>query len=246
MASNSIRQFVIKWKERLEPYYLLLGMLIFFIGSVVTIAKIFFSPPDLSIKIDKSDINYPSNINNKYLEIYNYIQDSTTNSYMEESAIELLDYLIKTRQQRIISIINNTNKSIRELTIRQLNVVLLTSSNISSSYLTEHEKEEILANMSFEKSSGIVYFKEPIILPPEGELKIYLWGQFVDDSNSVSAIYDGGQAKLEYSKTFSGFKAVFAENISPILFLLIVTFIIIYYAQTKKYVIDKKNTGKSY
>jgi hypothetical protein len=216
-------------------------MLFFFFGTIAFISKIFFSPPNLSVKIVKSDINYPAKINNKYLEIYNYIQDSTDNSYMKEASIELLNYLIKTQQQRIIYITNNTDKTIKSLNLRYLNVVSLTSSSVSSSYLVENEKNRFIENMSFEENSGIIYFKESTDIPQKGDLKIYLWGQFIDDLNSVSVIYDGGQAKIEYSTTVTGLKAIVAEHISSILFFLFATFIIIYYLQTRMYAVDKKN-----
>ena len=121
---------------------------------------------------------------------------------------------------------NNTNKTIKSINIRYTNVRDLTSWAVSSSYLLEDEKDNLLKNILFQKVSGIIYLKDAVNLPPNGDLKIYLWGEFnpYDWDESLSVDYDGGVAKIEYNKSFYGLKAIIAEYFFEILVFIIMTF----------------------
>lgn len=233
--------------NKIEPYYLLILMLVFFIGGFITLYKLLFSPPDLTVKIEKENINYPASINNKYISLFNYVQDSTNDLDLKRKSTEVYQYLIKTKHQRSLEIINNTNRTIKTINIRMSNVRDLTSWAVSSSYLLEEEKDKLLKNILFQENSGIIYLKDAVDLPPNGSLKIYLWGEFIDHSwlETLSVDFDGGAAKIEYSKSFSGLKALFAEYFFEIIFFIIITFIIVYLLQIKKYVDIKETDSKS-
>jgi len=241
-----MRQIIVDFNKKVEPYYLVIIMLAFFIGGFISIYKLFFSPPDLSVKIENETINYPASINNRYADVYSYIQDSIKNEEIKSKAVDVYQYLIKTKQQRSLEIKNNTNKTIKSLNIRMTNVRDLTSWAVSSSFLLEEEKEKLLKNIDFQKTSGIIYLKDAVDIPPSGDLTIYLWGEFnpYDWDDVLSISYDGGTAKIEYSKTYSGLKAILAEYFFEIMVFILVTFIFVFYLQTQKYVSSKENNSQ--
>ncbi|NOU47195.1 MAG: hypothetical protein HOO86_09050 [Bacteroidales bacterium] len=241
-----MREKINEINKKLEPYYLLIVMIVFIIGGFISIYKILFSPPELLVRIEKENINYPSSINKTYVDIYEHIQDSTDNKSLKSKALQVYDYLVQTKQQRVIEIINNTDRSIKSINIRYTSVRKLTSWAVSSSYLLENEKDKLLKNILFQKASGIVYLKDAVNLPPNGNLKIFLWGEFnpYDWDEALTVDYDGGAAKIEYNKTFSGYKAILAEYFFEIFIIIILTFILVYHLQIRNHVANKKtNSG---
>jgi hypothetical protein len=104
----------------------------------------------------------------------------------------------------------------------------------------------MVKNINFDKVNGIIDLKDNVDLPPNDELKIFLWGEFLESMNNLIVNYEDGEAKIEYVKTFSGIKAVFGEFSSVIFITLIATFVLVYYLQLEKYGIYKKNISKPY
>lgn len=240
------REKIQKLLKYTDPYRLLIEMIAGLIGGILLLYHVILAPPDLLIKVDKENINYPSSINDEYLDIYNYVHDSTANLNLKAKSNEVLNYLFKTKHQRILDIKNNTNKIIKSVNIRFLNAKSLTSWSVSSSYLLEEEIDKLLKNILFEKSSGIIYFKNAVDLPPSGDLKVYLWGEFNNSDwiESLIVDYDGGSGKIQYNKSFSGVKAIIADHYLDFFLFLIATFILVFHLQTKKYVNPKKNLSK--
>lgn len=229
--------------KRIEPYYLLIMMLVFFIGGFIAILKIFFTPPDLLVKVTKEEINYPSSINEQYMDLFSFVQDSSKSEQTKSQSLEVYNYLLKTKSQRILEIQNNTKNSIKGINIRMTSVKSLTSWAVNSEYLLEQEKDKLMKNIVFQDNSGIIYLKDAVNLPPSGTLKIYLWGDFdpLEWNESLIVDYDGGQAKIENSKTFSGLKAILAEYFYEIMIIVILTFILIYILQIQKNETPKKD-----
>lgn len=242
----NITENIRKLNKVIEPYYLLIIMLVFFIGGFSFIYRILLAPPDLLVTIQKENINYPSSINQDYLDIYSYIQESTKNSKLQLSALNTYSYLIKTKNQWTIEIKNNTNKTIRSINIRLPNVKNLTAWGVSSSYLLEEEKDKLMGNIDFQKTSGIIYLKDVVNLPPNADLKILLWGEFLDYSWDESLIvnYDGGIAKVEIPQKFTGFKSIIAEYFFEIFLFVVLTFVLVYLLQINKYADNKKDISK--
>jgi len=241
------RERIIEINKVLQPYYLLITMLIFFIGTFVGVYKFFFKPSDVVVKIDVQRINYPSSINSQFLDVHSYIQDSTSNADIKTKSTHIYKYLIGTKEQKTIEIINNTNKTIRSVNIREPRVRDLIAWAVNSEYLLEEEKDKLLRNIVLEEESGVVYMKDAVNIPPNGNLKIYLWGDFNNISWDESLIvnYDGGTAEIEYTRSFSGFQAIIAEYFFLILLFLIITFIIVYYLLVNKYANNQKNSRVS-
>lgn len=231
--------------KKVQPYYLLITMIVFFIGGGVGIYKFLFAPSDITVKVINENINYPSSINEDYMEIYDYLSDSINNNEIKNKAITIYDYLIKTKQQKILHIKNNTNRTIKSINIRETSVRNLISWAVSSEYLLDDEKNKLLKNIVFEKSSGIIYLKNAVDLPPDGDLKFYLWGEFnpYNWDESLTVTYDGGTADIEYNRSFSGFQAIIAEFYFPIFLFLLITFIIVYFLLISKYVDNKANNS---
>lgn len=231
--------------KAIEPYYLLIIMVAFFIGSFITIYKVLFSPPDLIVNVQKENINYPNSINEEYIDLYSFIQDSSKNATLKDKSLIVYNYLIKTKSQRVLDINNNTNKTLKAINIRMTSVRDLTSWAISSEFLLEQEKDKLMKNVTFQNESGIIYLKDAVDLPPKGALKIYLWGDFdpYDWNESLIVDYDGGKARVENMKTFTGIKAILAEYFFEVFFFVFVTFCLIYYLQIRKYV-NKKDTSE--
>ena len=236
-----MRKNIQELNNKLEPYYLLIMMLLFLVTAPITLFTIIPAPRHLIVKVEKEDINYPATINEEYILIYNFIHDSTNNEDVKNNSTELFDYLIKTKHQWNIDIKNNSKKTIKGIHLRLLNVSDLTSCAVTSSYLLEEEKNKMVNNIYFDKNSGIIYLKDTVDLPPFGELKISLWGNFLEWMENLSINYEDGEAKIEYVRTFSGIKAVIGQFSVVIFITLIATFALIYYLQLKKYGIYKKN-----
>jgi len=232
--------------DMLEPWHLLITMLLFMVTAPITLFTIIHAPKHLIVKVDKENINYPALINDKYIKIYNYIIDSTENEDLKENSFELFAYLFNTTNQWNISLKNNSNKTIKGIQLRLLNVRSFTSSGVTSSYLADEEINNIEKGFVFDKNSGLLYLKNPVDLPPFGELKISIWGDFVELMNALKVNYEEGEARIEHNRTFSGVKAVIGQFSSIIFITLIGTFILIYYLQLKKYGIFKKNISKPY
>ena len=68
----------------------------------------------------------------------------------------------------------------------------------------------MVKNINFDKVNGIIDLKDNVDLPPNDELKIFLWGEFLESINNLIVNYEDGEAKIEYVKTFSGIKATFS------------------------------------
>jgi len=243
----NVKERIKEVNKTMEPYYLLIMMLVFFIGGFIAISKFFFSPPDLLVKVTKEEINYPSSINKQYMDIFSFVQDSCKSKQTKDQSLDVYNYLLQTKSQRILEFQNNTKNTIKAINIRMTSVKNLTSCAVSSEYLLEQEKDKVLKSIIFQKESGIIYLKDAVNLPPNGSLKIYLWGDFdpIEWNETLIVDYDGGKAKIENSKTFSGLKAILAEYFYEIMFVVILTFIFIYFLQIRKDETPKKDTGES-
>jgi hypothetical protein len=238
-----LRKNIQKINNKLEPWHLLLTMLVFMVTAPITLFTLIPAPKHLIVMVDKENINYPSLINEKYIKIYNYIIDSKVNDSLKKNSFELFAYLLNTKHQWNISIKNNSNKTIKGIQFRLLNVRMFTSSAVASSYLTEEEINNIEKGLVYDKNSALLYIKNSVELPPRGELKISIWGDFVEMMNALKVNYEDGEARIEYSTKFSGVKAVIGQFSSIIFVTLIGTFILIYYLQLKKYGLFKENNS---
>ncbi len=159
-----------KIKEKVEPYHSLIFMVIGFLTLFVAGYKIIINPPDLSIKIKKDLIDYPSSINLKMIELNNFLLDSLKNKKMKQNLSEVYGYMIKTKHHWEVEITNETENYIRDVSLRINNVGDLTSYGVVSQTLLEEETNKILRSLYYEESSGIVFLKEFASLPPKSSI----------------------------------------------------------------------------
>lgn len=238
---------ILRLNEIFQPYYLLITMLLFFGGGAWTLYKLLFSPADIVVSVQNESINYPNTVNLDYIEVYNYIQHSSATKDIKDNAVSVYDYLISAKQQKIYTITNNTNRTIRSINLRETGVKKMTSCAVSSSFLLDDEKNNLLNSIVHEATSGIIYFKDAVNLPPNGDMKIYVWGKFnsypIDESLTVT--YDGGTAKIKYYKSFIGFEVFIAEYYFPILIFIVLTFVVVYFCMVQKYVDNKKTNSNN-
>lgn len=228
--------------KEVEPYYLLITMLIFFLFGFIAIAKLIFSSPDLLVTVEKENINYPSSINKNYSELFSYITDSTSNEELHSNALNVNRYLNLTKHQWVLEIKNNSSVKVKSINVRLSNVSTLTSWGVASSYLLEEERRRLMNNITFQEESGIVYLKDALDLPPNADLKLYLWGEFnnYDWVESIIVDHENGSAEIEYPERFYGYKAVVANFFFEIVLFLVITFSLTYYLMIDKYVTSQK------
>ncbi|HEY4876058.1 MAG TPA: hypothetical protein VIH86_10825, partial [Puia sp.] len=66
-----------KWlkalNDALSPWASLIGFLTVFIVTTVSVYSYFFRPLDLSVFVNKQEVNFPISINNKYATVWNYL-----------------------------------------------------------------------------------------------------------------------------------------------------------------------------
>lgn len=223
-------------KEKIEPYHSLIFMIISFFGLLIGGYKIIVSPPDLSVKIKKDAIDYPSSINSKFLDVFNNYVDSIKSSKRKYELVEVHNYLINTKHHWEVTIKNETDMFIKGISIRVNNVASLTSHGVISENLLEAETTKILNSLKYEESSGIITLNEFANLPPKASITLIFTGVFNDYSldEPVTVVYDGGIGKYEKTISVSGFKAYLSDYIFEIMILMILVFIFVFRFAVKR------------
>lgn len=230
-------QKIKKVKEALEPYYSLLGMIIFFVVSFLGVYKFVVRPPDLGVDIKREEVNFPNKINNEFSKVYKYLSDSSKNQGVISSAANVYLYLTNTDNFWSLTLTNETDKAIEKIRFRITNVSSLNSWGVSSSFFLDSEQNRIMQNISYQDKSGIIYLDKIDELPAKASLTIYLWGKMpklsLDDNVFVD--YSGGSARPSKQIEVSGFKAYLVDYIYEILFLIFLIFTAVYKHLLKKY-----------
>lgn len=229
MAKN-FREKIEHFNESLKPYYTLIGMIIFFIGIFITSYKILVKSPELSVNVSKENINYPNSINEHYNKVYDSFMKLNPDSTLKVDANTVFSYLLKTKQNWIIRLKNETDKTLEKVNLRIINVSDITSWAISSDYLLEEEKTKVLGKVKFQESSGVVYLSDFVNLPPNSSMSLYLWGKFDESlwNDNIIVTYDGGVGIIEKSIEVTGFKAYLVDYFFEIMFFLLLIFCIVY------------------
>jgi len=232
MNTTTIKNF----NSKIEPYYALIGMIIFFVGGMIAVYSFFFKDPKLSVRIDKQEINYPATINQKFQTVFSYLTDSTRNATVKSNAAEVYDYLLNTNNFWTITLKNETKSTLSKIRIKISGVSDLNAYNISSPFLLNEERDKVAKSVSFQESSGLIYIDNIEELPSKVELKLYLWGKMspLVMGENVYVTYEGGDAKPAYSTVVTGFKAYVVNYIFEIFLLFLLTIILVYRNIIKK------------
>ncbi|HEV7333141.1 MAG TPA: hypothetical protein VGN63_19050 [Flavisolibacter sp.] len=225
-----ITQTVEKWNNKIGPYQTLIGMLIFFIGGAFGIYEFIIRPSDLSVSIDKKEINYPSTANNKFNNVYRYLVDSVRNKGIQQDAAVVYEYLINTQDFWTVILKNESDKTVKSIKLRITNVTSVNNFGISSPYLLDNESNEILSKIAFHDKSGIIYLDNIAELPSQASVSLYIWGKMpkLQLDENVFITYDGGEAKPAIETTVTGFQSYLATYIYEILLITLLIFIAVY------------------
>ena len=151
-------------------------------------------PHDLSVFINRQEVNFPSSINEKYLRVYNFIGDSCKDSTIISNAIETYQYLQNTNNFWIITLHNETSKSIKGIFLRITNVSSLSAWAVNSNFMTDEERDKLMKSLNFQQNNGVVNLNKIEFLPPQREIKIYIWGKLSSltlDQNLIVSYEDG-------------------------------------------------------
>lgn len=237
-----IKDLLKKINDSLQPYYLFLTMLFFFITSIGTLGRFFSgNKSDISVSVKYDRMEYPSSINNKYLSVYNSIILSKDSTLSHKNADEVRKFLTQTQSVKHITIRNNRNRVIQNVAFRDCSVSALTAYGSASSFKLSEEGTNLLDKLSYDAKSNIVFLDNPITLYPHEELFITLWGSFnpLLEGNSIFVNYDDHTARVVISKEFSGFAAIIAEYYDLFFIFLCLIFFVVFYNS-----IVRRNAGK--
>lgn len=248
MAKN-LRENIEHFNNNLKPYYVLFGMIVFFVGLFLACYKILVKSPELIVYLTKENINYPNSINEKYTKVYNQFIRLNTDSVINIDAYRVFKYLINTKQNLIVRLENETDKTLEKVNLRITNVNDITSWAVSSDYLLEEENNKVLGKVKFQEGSNIVYLSDFVSIPPKRSMSLYLWGKFDESlwNDNVLVTYDGGTGIVEKKIEVTGFKAYLVDYYFEIFSFLLLIFCIVYLYIVKGKTIEtvdiKKNTG---
>lgn len=227
---KDFREKIENFNESLKPYYTLIGMIIFFVGIFITSYKILVKSPELSVYVSKENINYPNSINENYSKVYDSFMQLNPDSKLKVDAITVYNYLLKTKQNWIVRLKNETDKTIEKVNLRVINVSDITSWAISSDYLIEKEKKKVLEKVKFQESSAVVYLSDFVSIPPNSSMSLYLWGKFDESlwNDNILVTYDGGVGIIEKSIEVTGFKAYLVDYFFELMFFLLLVFCLVF------------------
>lgn len=217
-----------KLNEKIEPYYALITMIIFFGGLFVTAYKYVISPSDLKVSIKKESVDYPNSIKKGFEDVYEF---ALRNDSLKNQSIDLYSFLIKTTDLKTINIVNNGETTVKGIKFKQLNADALTAYSITSDFLTSAEEASLRRNLEFDESHKIIYMNEPADIPAKKSIKIRLWGSFkptlFNDETIISS--DDGDAHIEDSYEVSGVKGYLINYYLELVVLMIIIFVLVYY-----------------
>ncbi len=234
----NIKETLKKITDAVQPFYLFLTMVFFFITSIYSVSRFLSSNgADISVSVKYGSMDYPSSINTKYLSVLKSLIELSDSSRILNNANDVRIFLTQTKKVKYITIKNNRNRIISNVAFRDCTVSSLTAYGISSSFKLPEEDAYSVNDMSYNEKNSIVYFEEPITLYPHEELRIVLWGSFSlpYDQEPVFVSYDDHTAKVLSAKEFSGFSALIAEYYGVFFIVLLLIFsVVIYYTVAQK------------
>lgn len=230
-----MRKFIEQINEKLKPYYSLLTMVFFFITSIIALMGWLSSSNDLGVEVSYEKTNLPSTLQKEYNDVFNYIQQHTDDNTIKNSATSLYKYLIDTQEQKTIKITNNTTEIIKEINLRDCNVVELTSFGVSTTMRNSKESSVILKNVRHDSKSRILTLSEPLTLMPGEIMYLYLWGTFSHgrEKDNLFITHQNKIAPINLSKEYTGIAALLAEYYMPLFALLLLFIVVSGYYMTK-------------
>jgi hypothetical protein len=184
------------------------------------------------VSIRNESISYPASISDNYRKIHNYALKADTLAL--ESSI-VYSFLLKTTDLRTITLSNISNKTIKNIKFRHLNVDYLTGWSIITDFLTNKEEALLRKNINYDEIRKIVYFNQPIEIPPKSIVKLTLWGSFKEDffNGNVLVNFENGDGYIEKEYIVSGLKGYLINYSFEFLIIVLFIFVFVYYTGIK-------------
>lgn len=216
-----------KLNKLLEPYYALFTMIIFFGGLAIAAYKYLLDPSDLKLTIKNEDISYPSSISKSVEKLY---AATGKNESLQLEGTNIYAFLVNTRHHKTLTLSNTSNKTLRGIKFKYLNVDHLTAYGASASFLTTKESDKLLTALQYDEAKKIVYLPENIDLPANSEILINLWGTFKDQffNDDIVVSYDEGEAFIQTTYNIDGVKGYFLNYYFEFMLLALFLFSICY------------------
>lgn len=203
--------------------------LIFIVIVIGGVIKGFFSSEDLEIVVTVTDADLPTSIASKYASgMNNFVErlpKHEANQKIKQAmddVIEVTQFLTQTSSKATYEIVNNSNKTLKNIDIRIMNVSRLTAWGVTGNVLQSVEASTIMRTMKKDPHGRIITFGGIEKIPPRSTLIITIWGEIqqylIEDPISVT--YDGGSGKVIRTSTVKGFASFVYENIGLLLILL--------------------------
>lgn len=212
----------------MKPYYSLFTMIIFFSALFISAYRFLISPSDLKISLRNESISYPNSISESYSKVHNYVLKADTLA-LESSMV--YSFLLKTTDLKTITISNISNKTVRNIKFRHINVDYLTGWSVSTDFLTSNEETHLRKNINFDEIRKVVNFNHPIEIPPKSMVKLTFWGSFKADffSGNVFVNHDNGDGYIEKEYLISGLKGYLINYSFEFMIIVLLIFCFVYY-----------------
>ncbi|WBL22705.1 hypothetical protein [Zunongwangia sp. HRR-M8] len=214
--------------EELTPYHALIGMLIFFGGIFIWLYNIIIAPSDLKVSVTTEAVVYPRSISESFGKVNDYLSDKDT---LVVESFGIYEFLLKTTDIKRIILRNTSSKTLKNVNFKHLNTKNLSAFSITSSFLTSDEQNYLYDNLILDDKREIIYFQNPIDLPPNKEVIINIWGSFTESpvNQNILVTYDDGDGFFENDYYVSGFQGYVYKNTFQFFFMAIIIFCGVYY-----------------
>ena len=93
-----------KINEAIAPYQAFLRMAFFFVVTAIAVYSFIFRPQDLSVYVNRQEVNFPLSINNEYIKVWNYLIDNSKDSTVDSAALNTLRFLQNTNNFWIVTL----------------------------------------------------------------------------------------------------------------------------------------------
>jgi len=216
-----------KLNKKLEPYYALFTMIIFFAGLMIGAYNYLIDPSDLKLTIQDESISYPSSVSNAVEKVYSSAMNSDSSKV---AAAAIYSFLVHTTGHKKLILSNNSSKTLRGVKFKYLNVDHLTAYGVSAGFLTTKENNKMIEALQYDEQSKIAYLPENIELPANSEIVIELWGSFKSQilNDDIVVSYDEGEASIQRTYTIDGLKGYLINYYFEFILLTLLIFSVCY------------------
>lgn len=220
----------------LKPYTAIIGAITVIYGSIWGVYKFLFRPQDLSVFVQREEVNFPSSIGDRFANVYNALS-KTTDTSLAADAKAAYRYLQNTNNFWIITLRNETRKPIKDVSLRISGVSSLGAWAVNSDFLLQEERDKLLQKFAFDSIQDVMVLKDIEMLPGSQQLKVYVWGKLSGLSleDNLIVTYGDGQGHVGLEYTATGFKAFLCEYLYELALITVSLFLVAYFRLLKKH-----------